>query len=235
MSEEHATTETKRRRRSYFSRRLAIARRKLPRILGIDRPGRVAGIELDELAQMASTPGPVGITCIDYCPDQCRVTEVDDIEAVRRGAPSRVVGRAVDQRRRAHRHEGRPRARRQIQPPPAGHRGPAARQPPPEGRTLRRRRTLPGQAVPDPADVRPPGWPPAWRADQHVPRAQHRADLRTDARRCLGQRPAAPQHPRVAPADQRREFPRLRPPRRHRRQLLPDPGTLRRPARGGGD
>jgi len=44
-------------------------------------PGSVAGIELDELARMPSTPGPVAVTAIDYGPDRAEVTNVTDIDA----------------------------------------------------------------------------------------------------------------------------------------------------------
>jgi len=45
------------------------------------KPGSVAGIELDELARMPSTPGPVAITVIDYGPDQVEIQQVGDIDA----------------------------------------------------------------------------------------------------------------------------------------------------------
>jgi magnesium transporter len=81
MANEQAGHGSRRQRRHWFSRRLAIARRRLPRVLGLSRPGQLPGIELEELAGMASTPGPVRITCTDYCADQCEVEEVTDIEA----------------------------------------------------------------------------------------------------------------------------------------------------------
>ena len=47
----------------------------------VKQPGSVAGIELDELARMPSTPGPVAITVIDYGPDKVEVQQVGDIDA----------------------------------------------------------------------------------------------------------------------------------------------------------
>jgi magnesium transporter len=44
-------------------------------------PGTAPGIEPQELAQMASTPGAVRVTCIDYAPDQSLVEDVSDCEA----------------------------------------------------------------------------------------------------------------------------------------------------------
>jgi len=45
------------------------------------QPGSVAGIELDELAGMPSTPGPVAVTAIDYGPDKVQVQQVGDLDA----------------------------------------------------------------------------------------------------------------------------------------------------------
>ena len=61
------------RRRSALLRHLRQRRAK--------QPGSVAGIELDELARMPSTPGPVAVTAIDYGPDRVEVHNVVDIEA----------------------------------------------------------------------------------------------------------------------------------------------------------
>ena len=61
------------RRRSALLRHLRQRRAK--------QPGSVAGIELDELERMPSTPGPVGITAIDYGPDHVEVQQVTDVEA----------------------------------------------------------------------------------------------------------------------------------------------------------
>ncbi|MCE9591647.1 MAG: magnesium/cobalt transporter CorA [Planctomycetes bacterium] len=54
--------------------------RKLPR-LRKHVPGTPAGIEVDQLGQMPSTPGRVRVTCIDYAPEHVQVTEVDDMDA----------------------------------------------------------------------------------------------------------------------------------------------------------
>ena len=43
-------------------------------------PGAAAGIEPEQLAAMPTRPGDVWVTCIDYGPDQVRMTEVDDLE-----------------------------------------------------------------------------------------------------------------------------------------------------------
>jgi magnesium transporter len=53
---------------------------RLPRLKKKSRPGAVAGIELDALARMPSSPGPVSITCIDYAPENVQVQDVRDID-----------------------------------------------------------------------------------------------------------------------------------------------------------
>ena len=60
------------RRRSALLRHLRQRRAK--------QPGSVAGIELDELARMPSTPGPVAVTVIDYGPDKVEVHQVADLD-----------------------------------------------------------------------------------------------------------------------------------------------------------
>ena len=61
------------RRRSALLRLLRTRRAK--------KPGSVAGIELEELSTLPSTTAPVGVTVIDYAPDQAQVTQVDDVDA----------------------------------------------------------------------------------------------------------------------------------------------------------
>lgn len=56
-------------------------RLRLPRLRKKVLPGAVAGLELDELAKMPSTPGSVSVTCIDYSPDSVEVQEVNDFNA----------------------------------------------------------------------------------------------------------------------------------------------------------
>jgi magnesium transporter len=60
-------------------RRSALLR--LLRIRRAKKPGSVAGIELEELATLPSTTAPVGVTVIDYSPDQVQVTQVEDLDA----------------------------------------------------------------------------------------------------------------------------------------------------------
>lgn len=56
------------------------ALRRLMRTRRAKKPGSVAGIELEELATLPSTTAPVGVTVIDYAPDQVQVTRVGDLE-----------------------------------------------------------------------------------------------------------------------------------------------------------
>ena len=47
--------------------------------LTMPAPGTAAGIETSELGQLADGSGPVTVTCIDYCPDQVEIHEIDDL------------------------------------------------------------------------------------------------------------------------------------------------------------
>ncbi|HSK10180.1 MAG TPA: magnesium/cobalt transporter CorA [Vicinamibacterales bacterium] len=67
------------RRLRQTGRRSALLR--LLRTRRAKKPGSVAGIELEELATLPSTTAPVGVTVIDYGPDQVQVTQVEDIDA----------------------------------------------------------------------------------------------------------------------------------------------------------
>lgn len=71
-----ATTQPRTRR---GARRSRLPR--LPRLRKRSKPGAVPGIDLEQLAQMPSGAEPAGVTCIDYGPDQVRVTEVRDVDA----------------------------------------------------------------------------------------------------------------------------------------------------------
>ena len=93
----HPANPPSRRRRFRLGRRLAIARRRLPRILGISRPDRIPGVELEELAHMPSRAGSVAVTCIDYGQAQWSAEEVTDIEAfVARHRPDWSVVRWIN-------------------------------------------------------------------------------------------------------------------------------------------
>jgi len=47
--------------------------------LTMPAPGTAAGIETADLGKLADGSGPVTVTCIDYCPDQVEIREVDDL------------------------------------------------------------------------------------------------------------------------------------------------------------
>ena len=47
--------------------------------LPMPAPGTAAGIETSELGELAHGPGPVIVTCIDYCPDQVEFQEIGDL------------------------------------------------------------------------------------------------------------------------------------------------------------
>jgi magnesium transporter len=47
--------------------------------LTMPAPGTAGGIETSELDKLADGSGPVTVTCIDYCPDEVEIQEVDDL------------------------------------------------------------------------------------------------------------------------------------------------------------
>lgn len=47
--------------------------------LTMPAPGTAGGIETSELDTFADGSGPVTVTCVDYCPDQVEIQEVDDL------------------------------------------------------------------------------------------------------------------------------------------------------------
>ena len=148
------------------------------------------------------------------------------------GPPPRVGDGPVDQHRRPGRHVRHPGIRREIPPPPAGRGGRPQRHAPAKGRSLRRRWEHAGEAVRHRPHARPERRPPAQRADQHLPRPQHGADIPGEPWRRVGRHQAAHPGVRLAASRQRRELPPAFAARRDRGRLLPDPRVLRRPPRG---
>jgi len=67
------------------NRRRAPGRRRsllrLPRLRKRSKPGAVAGLELEDLARLPSTPGVQSrITCIDYSPTRSQIEEITDLD-----------------------------------------------------------------------------------------------------------------------------------------------------------
>ena len=52
-------------------------------------PGTAGGIETSELAGLEDGPGPVVVTCVDYCPEQVQIQEIHDLrEFLQRHRPA---------------------------------------------------------------------------------------------------------------------------------------------------